>query len=604
MLPSNGIAAGLKAARGRFHQFTRRTISGAGPGGQSHGLRRKPANLIYDVDEVPPLPIRLVLAMQHVLVISVGWIFIVVMISAIGGTPAQAQAIMRVSMIASGLATILQGRTRGPMGSGYLCPFSCGPAYLAASILAGKTGGLALIFGLTTVAGAFEMVMSRLMKRLRVLFPPEVTGLVVAMVGIELIGLACPRFMGLHSAEVGRRPLVVALVTMAAMVGPTVWSRGKLRFYPVFLGLLAGYAAALGLGILNLDQLRAVQAAPLFGIPGRVLNGGWAVRWTLLLPFLIASISSILKTVGDLTLCEKINDADWKRTEMKPVSGGILAGAMCTTLAGLGGGLGQSTFSSNIGLSIATGATSRSIALPIGLILIFLAFVPKLAATFALIPEPVMGAVLVYVASFMILGGIQVITSRMLDARKTFVIGIALIFGLSVEMVPGLYHGVPAMAQPLFASSLSLTTVLVVLLNLLMRIGIANERSIEVVPDESAHTVVTQFMEEQGATWGMRKEVAVRAAEAMWECMNSIRQLGVTSLVHTTARFNELKLDVVLRYKGMPVELTAAPPSAEQLTSDPAAVLRLSGFLIQHAADQVSVRASDGVSHIRLRFDH
>src|ERR1700719_796054 len=99
MLPSNGIAAGLKAARGRFHQFTRRTISGAGPGGQSHGLRRKPANLIYDVDEVPPLPIRLVLAMQHVLVISVGWIFIVVMISAIGGTPAQAQAIMRVSMI-------------------------------------------------------------------------------------------------------------------------------------------------------------------------------------------------------------------------------------------------------------------------------------------------------------------------------------------------------------------------------------------------------------------------------------------------------------------------------------------------------------------------
>ena len=58
-------------------------------------------------------------------------------------------------------------------------------------------------------------------------------------------------------------------------------------------------------------------------------------------------------------------------------------------------------------------------------------------------PDPVMGAILVYVACYMILAGIQVITSRMLDARRIFVVGIALIFGLSVDMVPGLYGNVP-----------------------------------------------------------------------------------------------------------------------------------------------------------------
>ena len=600
MPASSPILSRFEAARLRVLSFTQFASSPA----PRHSLdRRKPANLIYDVDEVPPLSLRLVLALQHVLVTSVGWIFVVVMINAIGGTAEQAGAIMRVSMVASGVATILQARVRGPIGSGYLCPFSCGPAYLGASILAGKTGGLSLVFGLTTLSGAFESVMSRFMKRLRVLFPPEVTGLVVAMVGIELIGLAVPRFVGAQAAGHGRS-LLVALITLAAMVAPTVWSKGRLRFYPILLGLLAGYAASAGLNILNPQQFHLVQTAPLMSLPGRVPGAGWAIRWSLLVPFLIASVSSILKTVGDLTLCEKINDADWKRTEMKPVSGGIMAGALCTTAAGLGGGLGQSTFSSNVGLSMATGATSRSIALPIGAILILLAFFPKLAALFAAIPQPVMGAVLVYVACFMILGGMQVLTSRMLDVRKTFVIGIALVFGLSVEMVPGLYRDVPAFIQPLFASSLSLSTVLVVLLNLLMRIGISRSRTVEMSRATDTIETVTRFMEEQGATWGMRREVALNAAEAIYECLVNIAHLGVTSPVRVTARFDELTLNVVLRYQGPAVALSPTPPSAEELITDPTALKRLSGFLIQQAADKVSLASINENAHIRLHFEH
>ncbi len=577
--------------------------SAPAPAPRHSAERRKPANLIYDVDEAPPLSLRLVLAVQHVLVTSVGWIFVVVMINAIGGTAEQAGAIMRISMIASGVATILQARVRGPVGSGYLCPFSCGPAYLGASILAGKTGGLSLVFGMTTLSGLFESVMSRFIQRLRVLFPPEVTGLVVAMVGIELIGLACPRFVGSQGGGHGRS-LLVAFITLAVMVAPTVWSKGRLRLYPILLGLLAGYTASASLNILNPQQFHLVSTAPLMSLPGRVPGGGWAIRWSLLVPFLIASVSSILKTVGDLTLCEKINDADWKRTEMKPVSGGILAGALCTTAAGLGGGLGQSTFSSNVGLSMATGATSRSIALPIGAILVLLAFFPKLAALFAAIPQPVMGAVLVYVACFMILGGMQVLTSRMLDVRKTFVIGIALVFGLSVEMVPGLYRDVPAIIQPLFASSLSLSTVLVVLLNLMMRIGISRSRTVEMSRATDTIETVKGFMEEQGATWGMRREVAQNAAEAIYECLVNIGHLGVTSPVSVTARFDELTLNVVLRYHGPAVDLAQTPPSVEELVSDPAALKRLSGFLIQQAADKVSVASIDGNAHIRLHFDH
>jgi len=197
-----------------------------------------------------------------------------------------------------------------------------------------------------------------------------------------------------------------------------------------------------------------------------------------------------------------------------------------------------------------------------------------------------------------------VVTSRMLDARKTFVIGIALIFGLSVEMVPGLYRGAPLVLQPLFASALSLSTVLVVVLNLLMRIGIAREKRIEFTPGHDDLRTVTLFMEEQGAVWGMRREVATRAAEAIAECLVSIGNLGVTAPVLTTARFDELTLNVVLHYQGPAIELTGIPPSWQELVSDPAALTRLSGFLIQHTVDRVNVSSISGTSHVRLHFEH
>jgi NCS2 family nucleobase:cation symporter-2 len=172
-------------------------------------MAKKPPNLIYGVDDKPPIGTAILLGLQHVFVVSVGWIFVVVIIAGFGGDREQAGQIIQISMIASGIATILQARTKGPVGSGYLCPLSIGPAYITASILAGKLGDLPLLFGLTTISGLFEAILSRLVQRLRVLFPPEVTGLVVAMVGIELIALAAPRFLGFQSSEARIDPRAV-----------------------------------------------------------------------------------------------------------------------------------------------------------------------------------------------------------------------------------------------------------------------------------------------------------------------------------------------------------------------------------------------------------
>jgi len=568
------------------------------------GERKKPANLIYEVDEQPPLPVALVLALQHVVVISVGWIFVVVVVSGMGGTERQAAGMIRMAMIASGIATLLQAMTKGPVGSGYLCPFSCGPAYIPASILAGKAGGLPLLIGMTTASGVFEMVLSRVIHKMRMLFPPEVTGLVVAMVGIALIKKGSTRFFGYSNGRPDEHTTIVALITLIVMVIPTVLSKSKLRLYPVLLGLLAGYAAAFGFGILKRLQFQVMSAAPLVSLPGRPPGSGWAFSAGLLAPFLVATVSSVLKTVGDLTLCQKINDSHWKRTDMKSVAGGILAGSIGTTLSGLIGGMGQSTFSSNVGLSMATGVTSRAVALPAGLILVALACFPKLAAAFSVIPAPVTGAVLVYVACFMILGGLQVMTSRMLDVRRTFVVGIAMIFGLSVDMVPGLYQHVPFLLQPIFSSSLSLATVLVVALNLLFRLGVSKSQTIQLSPEGDNLDTILSFMEEQGGTWGMRKEVEARAAEAIYETMVCLRRTQVTSPATVRVRFDEFKLEDDVDYRGAPIQFPEAPPAVEELSKGEQALAMLSGYMIRQHADTVSVSNTNDHCHVHLHFDH
>src|SRR5262245_5428133 len=335
-------------------------------------MAKKPAGLIYGVDDKPPLIATVLLGIQHVFVMTAGWVIVVVIVTTIGGTQEEVANVLRMSMIASGIATILQSLPNSSVGSGYFCPISGGPAYISASILAGKTGGLRLIFSMTVISGLFEGLLARVVPRLRPLFPPEVTGLVVTMVGMELVALGSPRFLGFQ--EGGTAPqgaaTTVGVITLAAMIGPTVWGKGKVKLYPVLIGLGVGYFIAHFFGVFQTERLQEMLAVPMISLPRKV-HTGWSFDLALLPAFLIASLASTLKSVGDLTLCQKINDADWKRTDMQSVSGGIFAGAIGTGLSGLLGGIGQSTFSSNVGLSLATGATSRSIALPCGVLMIF-----------------------------------------------------------------------------------------------------------------------------------------------------------------------------------------------------------------------------------------
>lgn len=569
-------------------------------------MRRKPPNLIYDVDERPGAGTLFLLGLQHICLLAIAFIFPVLVVDAMGGPPEDARNLITMAMVATGIATVLQGLNRGPVGSGYLCPTLNGPAFLSASLLAGKAGGLPLIFGMTLAAGLFEGLFSRVVTRLRALFPAEVTGTIVTMVGVEVIPFAVKRFFGVDSTHAALDPVAftVAALTLFTMMGLTVWGKGTLRLYSVLVGVAVGYAAAFATGQLHGAHFQQIAQTPLFHVPSFGAYG-LAFDWGLLVPFMVASLSSALKTMGDLTTCQKINDAQWKRPDMPNIACGILACASGNVISGLTGALGQSPSSSNVGLCIATGATSRTIAYAIGVLLITLAFFPKLAAIFVIMPTPVMGATLVFSASFMIIAGIQIMLSRMLDARKTFVIGTSMVFGLSVEFLPGLYRDIHPWLQPFFQSSLSLATLCAILLNLFLRLGISRTARLQLTPGVDGSEQIFAFMERQGGLWGAMRDVIQRAGTATNEVLESVTGAGLAQgPLQVSLSFDEFNLEVHIEYPGTPMTFPASPPTERELMEGPDGFLRLSGFLTRTYADRVKAEAQDGVARIRLHFDH
>ncbi len=571
-------------------------------------MNKRPSDLLYWVEDKPPFLINIFMGLQHFMIFTISLVIPVVLVREVGGALDQIIAVVCMSMFAGGIGSILQSMKGKYFGSGYLCPSVCGPSYLSASMLALKTGGLSLLFGMLMVAGFVEFIFSRIVHKLRVLFPPEVTGLIVAMVGLTLVKMAVRNLMGIGGDDnvTENKEIITGVITLALIIGLNIWSKGKIKLFCVIIGMVFGYVLAYSLGIMKHIDHSHLSETHIIGF--EILNHpGWSFSWYLVIPFIVAMLSSSLKSIGDLTTCQKINDKNWKRTDMKNVKKGILADALSCVTSGLVGGMGQSTSSTNIGLSIATSTTSRWVGYSLGAILIILSFFPPIGLFFAIMPKPVLGATLIFAVSFMVVAGIQIITSRMLDARKTFVIGIALSLGLAVDMLPHIFQDVPPLIQPVFASSLATTTVAAIVLNLIFRIGIAKKEIIHFALDNSTNDKIDKFLDKKGAAWGARKEIINKVKQTLFELMELLdthNYADKKNEVAIQAVFNELNINVIVSYTGRKIKIGKELPEAEEILEDQEGIKKMSSYLISQYPDRIKTTESNGMQRIFMNFKH
>jgi NCS2 family nucleobase:cation symporter-2 len=193
----------------------------------------------------------------------------------------------------------------------------------------------------------------------------------------------------------------------------------------------------------------------------------------------------------------------------------------------------------------------------------------------------------------------------MLDARRTFVVGISFMLGLAVDLFPGVFLHQPAWIQPFVSSSLVLGTVSAIALNALFRLGVRQTETLVLDPARFDPETAEDFLDAQGAAWGARRDVVDRArfnlAQSIETIVDSCAPQGPLEI---QASFDEFSLDLRVSYTGAPLELPDRRPSNQEILASEEGQRKLAGFMLRRYADRVQATHKADRSTILFHFDH
>lgn len=575
-------------------------------------VRVKPREMLYTVEETPPWGIVLALGGQHAFLALMLSVYAVIAAQSIGLDGAAIHQFVATCLLIAALGTLLQASpTR--FGSGHLAVHIPTPVTLGTFVAVAGTLGLGAAAGGMLIAALVVMLMSRGLSRLRPLFPPEITGVVVSMLGLSLVEGGVARALGLtdFSTVPQASAALVSGLTLTVIIGLSIWGSPRWRNFAMLIGVAIGYGLTWTLGLDDTATRMSAASPELLGFPVADIPMP-ALVLAAVVPILIAEIVSAVDGIGGLVTLDRMNDADWRRADLPMTSRGILAQGITVLLSGLTGTLSTGLSSANIGLAFASGVAARRVAFIAGLLLLLAAFLPPISALIANTPSAVVGAVLIYTAGYLIVSGMELILSRLLNPRRLVVVGMAMVAGTAVMVIPSLSATAPEWAQPLLASPLAVATILAVMLNLILRLGI-KQRASFVVPEPNPIAATQEFCESQGAIWGARRLVIARVAHAIGEAIDVIgpRRAPATEPMRLEAAFDELFLEFTLLYPGTPLPLNTAGASEEPSTwleqddEDFARSLdSLPFIMLTRLADQVRGGTRGPLAYLTLRFEH
>lgn len=548
----------------------------------------------WRLHETPPLPLLLAAALQQAGLAAVTLGFPLLVAEAAGADVALKAAVLQWSMLAMGIATLLQCWGRWGIGSGYLICGIFTAIYLPLSIVVAQRSGLADVAGMTIVAGLTQMALSPFVRRLRNQVPNEIIGLIVLLVGLAL-GILSVRLIALGSPAdpAGGVQRAVGIATFALIVALAIWGPPRLRPLAVLAGMLGGTALALLLG--SAPQAPAVEGVSLLDGPPVLPSFNWA----LLPGFVLGALASLVRCMGDVIAAQRAEDANWTRPDQRSIRGGVLADGMGTTLAGLMGLPGMNSYTGSVGLAVASGVRSRVVGLAAGAIWVGLAFTPSAGVWMLLIPQGVLGAALLYVSAFIIASGFITITQRLLDPRRTVLLGVSFVVGLSSALIPGLYAELPFAVQALTFSSLALALAVALVLGPLLRIGLAREVALEWLPAEGV-PVLLDAARGPLQQWGVRRAVADRVGGALEEfALLAKDQIASGGAVHVRMENTDPVLRLTLAWQGAPI----APLDPETPPDEPD-LRRIALLLLRHKTDAMRLRpGAAGRQEAVLEFD-
>ena len=365
---------------------------------------------LHDPNYMPSLHKAVPLGIQHVLAMFVSNVTPAIIVAGVAGFGFGSNSpdfpellyMIQMSMLFAGLATLLQTVTVGPIGAALPIVQGTSFAFLPIMIplVAGKgVDGLAALFTGVLIGGIFHAALGLIIGKIRFALPPLVTGLVVLMIGLALVKVGIEYAAGGVPAKAGGAPeyggflnWFIALFVIFVTLGVKFFTKGMLSVSAVLVGIIAGYLLSIVTGVLSIEAITTSwDRAASFALP-QPFKYGFELSFAAIVGFCLMAFVSAVETVGDVSgICK--GGAGREATD-KEIEGATFADGVGTAVAGIFGGMPNTSFSQNVGLIAMTGVMSRHVVTIGGIFLIVCGLVPKVGAVIRTVPIEVLGGVL------------------------------------------------------------------------------------------------------------------------------------------------------------------------------------------------------------------
>lgn len=426
---------------------------------------------VFELNGMPRFSQALPLALQHVVAMIVGCVTPAIIISGVAGLKGSDQVILvQAALFTSAISTLLQlfpfiRFQNFQLGSALPVIMGISFAYVPSMQAIAASADIGTILGAQLIGGLIAILVGLSIQKIRILFPPIITGTVVFTIGLSLYPTAINYMAGgASSSNYGSwENWLVAFFTLAVVIGLNHFAKGSLKLASILVGIIAGYIFA---AILGLVDFSGIQSAGYFQLP-KPLHFGLSFDPSACIAIGVLFAINSIQAIGDFS-ATTVGSMD-REPKNRELQGGIMMYGITNILCSFIGGLPTATYSQNVGIVTTTKVINRCVLGLAAVIMLIAGFVPKFSALLTTIPQCVLGGATISVFASIAMTGIKLIMLQEMNYRNTALVGLSVALGMGVTQAPESLANFPAWVTTIFGSSpVVLATISAILLNLIL----------------------------------------------------------------------------------------------------------------------------------------
>ena len=424
---------------------------------------------VHPVDEVLPAPRLLILGLQHLFIMYAGAVAVPLIVGpAVGLSGDDIALLVSADLLVSGIASMIQAIGIGKI-LGVRLPVVAGatftvlnPMIIIANSYGGRSG-LPYVYGAMIVSGIFGILIAKPFSMILRFFPPLVTGTVIVMIGLSLIGADVSLIAGdPASKDFGQiSHIALAGLVILFIILISRFFSGFVSQTAVLISIILGSLVAWPMGLLKFPT---VAGADWVGFPDPFHFGPPKFAAAAIISMCIVGLVTYTESTADMLAVAEMVDKDLPPNDL---ARGLATDGLSALLAGFMNSFPDTAYAENVGLIGMTKVKSRWVVAVCGLFLFLLGIIPKVGAVVSDLPGPVIGGAATVMFAMVTAIGIRTLHRvEFEDNHNLLIVAVALSVGLIPAINGNFYQQFPKDFQIIFGSAITSTVIVVFVLNL------------------------------------------------------------------------------------------------------------------------------------------